>query len=100
MRHETPRNGRRRGALLRTARTRAVSAPAAPPDADARASWRGGLRAGVPFALAAFLVSVSFGVLAREAGLSAAATIAMSVIVFAGSAQFAAISILAAGGGV
>ena len=65
-----------------------------------RASWRAGLRAGVPFALAAFLLSLSFGVLAREAGLSAVATIAMSAIVFAGSAQFAAISIIAAGGGV
>jgi 4-azaleucine resistance transporter AzlC len=45
-------------------------------------------------------VSLSFGVLAREAGLSAVATIVMSAIVFAGSAQFAAIAIIAAGGGV
>jgi 4-azaleucine resistance transporter AzlC len=63
-------------------------------------SWRAGLRAGFPFALAGFLLSLSFGVLAREAGLSAVAAIVMSAIVFAGSAQFAAISIVAAGGGL
>src|SRR3954453_5590672 len=63
-------------------------------------SWRNGLRAGAPFAAAGFLLSLSFGVLAREAGFSAAAAIVMSAIVFAGSAQFAAIQIVAAGGGL
>ena len=75
-----------------------MALPAVP--ADARASWRAGLRAGVPFAVAGFFVSLSFGVLAREAGMSAAAAIAMSAIVFAGSAQFAALSIIVAGGGL
>jgi 4-azaleucine resistance transporter AzlC len=68
--------------------------------ADRRAAFRAGVRAGVPYALAGFLLSLSFGVLAREAGFSVAAAIAMSVIVFAGSAQFAAVSIVAAGGGL
>jgi 4-azaleucine resistance transporter AzlC len=63
-------------------------------------SWRAGVRAGVPFALAGFLLSLSFGVLAREAGLSAVAAIAMSAIVFSGSAQFTAIAIVSSGGGV
>lgn len=63
------------------------------------ASFRAGLRAGVPYAAAGFLLSLSFGVLAREAGMSAVAAIVMSAIVFAGSAQFAAVSIVAAGGG-
>ena len=54
----------------------------------------------MPFAAAGFLLSVSFGVLARGAGFSAIAAIVMSAIVYAGSAQFAAVSILAAGGGV
>ncbi len=65
-----------------------------------RASLHAGLRAGVPFALAGFLLSLSFGVLAHDAGFPAVAAITMSLIVFAGSAQFAAVSILAAGGGV
>src|SRR3954465_6986523 len=66
----------------------------------ARASFRTGVRAGIPYALAAFLVSVSFGVLARDAGFSAIAALVMSAIVFAGSAQFAALSIVASGGGI
>jgi len=65
-----------------------------------RVSWRSGLRAGLPYALAGFLLSLSFGVLAREAGIPALAAAAMSAIVFAGSAQFAAVSIVAAGGGL
>src|SRR5256714_9686554 len=68
--------------------------------ADRRASWRAGLRAGVPYALAGFLLSLSFGVLARDAGFSVVAAIVMSAIVFAGSAQFAAVSIVSAGGSV
>jgi 4-azaleucine resistance transporter AzlC len=56
------------------------------------------VRAGLPYAAAGFLLSFSFGVLARGAGFSALAAIAMSAIVYAGSAQFAAVSILAAGG--
>ena len=63
-------------------------------------SFRAGLRAGAPYAAAGFFLSLSFGVLARDAGFSAPAAIAMSVIVFAGSAQFAAVSIVAAGGGL
>jgi 4-azaleucine resistance transporter AzlC len=58
-----------------------------------------GLRAGIPFAVAGALLSLSFGVEARETGFSAVAAIVMSAIVFAGSAQFAAIAILASGGG-
>ena len=69
----------------------------APTSAD---RFRVGLRAGVPFALAGGLLAVSFGVLARQAGLSAVGAILMSAIVFAGSAQFTAVAIIAAGGGV
>jgi 4-azaleucine resistance transporter AzlC len=58
------------------------------------------VRAGVPYALAGGVLALSFGVLAREAGLSALGAMVMSAIVFAGSAQFAAISIIAAGGGL
>jgi 4-azaleucine resistance transporter AzlC len=64
------------------------------------ASFRAGLRAGVPYALAGGVVALSFGVLARQAGFSALGAIVMSAIVFAGSAQFAAIAIIASGGGV
>jgi 4-azaleucine resistance transporter AzlC len=67
---------------------------------EQRRAWRAGLRAGTPIAVAGCLLSLSFGVLAREAGMPVLAVIAFSVIVFAGSAQFAAIAILGQGGGV
>ncbi|XAY07235.1 Inner membrane protein YgaZ [Paraconexibacter sp. AEG42_29] len=57
------------------------------------------MKAGVPYAIAGSALSISFGVLAREAGFSAVAAIVMSAIVFAGSAQFTVVSIIAAGGG-
>jgi 4-azaleucine resistance transporter AzlC len=44
-------------------------------------------------------VSLSFGVVAQDAGLSKLETIVMSVLVYAGSAQFSAVAILAQGGG-
>jgi 4-azaleucine resistance transporter AzlC len=50
--------------------------------------------------MAGGVVALTFGVLAREAGFSALGALVMSAIVFAGSAQFAAISIIAAGGGI
>ena len=60
----------------------------------------GGVRAGVPFAIAGGILAASFGVVAQDAGLTALDAIVMSVIVFAGSAQFAAIAILGGGGTV
>lgn len=65
---------------------------------DPWASFREGLRIGVPFSVAGGLLSLSFGVVARDTGFSAAAAIVMSLIVFAGSAQFASVAILAGGG--
>jgi 4-azaleucine resistance transporter AzlC len=61
---------------------------------------RAGARQALPFAAAGLAVALSFGISARAAGLPAAATIAMSAFVYAGSAQFAAVAILAQGGSV
>jgi 4-azaleucine resistance transporter AzlC len=63
-------------------------------------SFRRGVRLGLPYAAAGFVLSLSFGVLARQAGFSAVQAIVMSLVVFAGSAQFAAVSILSGGGSV
>jgi 4-azaleucine resistance transporter AzlC len=57
-----------------------------------------GFRAGLPYGAASLLLGLSFGVLARPL-MGPAATIVMSTIVFAGSAQFAALAVLSAGGG-
>jgi len=63
-----------------------------------RASFRQGMRAAVPYAIAGCVAALTFGVLARDAGFSALGALVMSAIVFAGSAQFTAISIVAGGG--
>jgi len=65
-----------------------------------RAGVLAGVRAGFPFAIAGGLLALSFGVVAQGAGLSQWAAILMSTIVFAGSAQFAAIAIVGGGGAV
>jgi predicted branched-subunit amino acid permease len=62
--------------------------------------FRAGVRAGVPFAIAGGLLAASFGVLARDVGMPGWAAVVMSAIVFAGSAQIAALSIIAGGGGL
>ena len=59
---------------------------------------REGVRVGLPYAVAALLVSISFGVLAQPV-MGTVAPIVMSAIVFAGSAQFASTAVLAADGG-
>lgn len=61
---------------------------------------RDGVRAVVPLAIAVAGFGVSFGVLARAAGMGSLAPIVMSMTTFAGSAQFAAASILGVGGTV
>lgn len=63
-------------------------------------SFRRGVRLGIPFSVVGFLLSMSFGVLAVQAGFTAVQAIVMSAVVFAGSAQFAATAIVAGGGGV
>ena len=55
-----------------------------------------GIRAALPFVLPTLAIGMSFGVLA-EPVMGAAAAILMSIFVFAGAAQFASVSILAAG---
>jgi predicted branched-subunit amino acid permease len=56
-----------------------------------------GTKAGVPYALAAALVAISFGVLAAPV-FGGVATVVFSAIVFAGASQFAALAVLADGG--
>ena len=57
-----------------------------------------GLRAGVPVGAAGLLIGLSFGVLARPV-MGSVAPIVMSAFLFAGSAQFGSLAVLAAGGG-
>jgi 4-azaleucine resistance transporter AzlC len=61
-------------------------------------AFREGVRVGLPYAVAGALLGISFGVVA-EPVMGPVAPIVMSAVVFAGSAQFAATAVLAAGGG-
>jgi predicted branched-subunit amino acid permease len=67
-------------------------------DQDDGERFREGVRIGVPYAVAGFLLAVSFGVLAQPL-MGNVAPIVMSALLFAGSAQFASTAVLAAGGG-
>jgi branched chain amino acid efflux pump len=60
---------------------------------------RAGVRSVTPLLPAVVAFGVSFGVLARAAGMGPVAATAMSATTFAGSAQFAAASVLEASGG-
>ena len=59
---------------------------------------RDGARVIAPFAVAVAAFGVTFGVLARDAGLGGTKAVVFSATTFAGSAQFAATSVLSAGG--
>ena len=65
-----------------------------------RAALRAGAVAALPFTFAAFALGVSFGAVAVDGGFPIAAAIVMSVICNAGSAQFAALTIITGGGSI
>src|SRR5215813_10541223 len=52
-----------------------------------------GARRSLPLALAGLTEGVAFGVLARQAGMSLGETLAMSGLVYAGTAQFVALGL-------
>ena len=69
------------------------------PTEDEPPGMKRGFKAGLAFVLPTLAIGMSFGVLA-EPVMGATAAIVMSILVFAGAAQFASVSILAAGGGL
>jgi predicted branched-subunit amino acid permease len=69
------------------------------PAPDRRRYWDG-VRAALPLGLADLAFGTWFGVLAHAAGMGNVAAVVMSATTFAGSAQFAAASVLGAGGAV
>jgi predicted branched-subunit amino acid permease len=56
-----------------------------------------GVRAALPIVLPSVALGMSFGILARPV-MGSIAPIAMSILVFSGGAQFAALSVLQGGG--
>jgi len=66
-------------------------------DGEQKGIWRQGALAAWPICLGYLPIGLAFGVLAAKAGLSPLAIGLMSVLVFAGSSQFIAVSMLDAG---
>jgi 4-azaleucine resistance transporter AzlC len=66
---------------------------------NVKASILQGLAAAWPICLGYIPIGLAFGVLAQKAGLGSVEIMLMSILVFAGSAQFIAVSMLAAGAG-
>ncbi len=65
--------------------------------AQVRGDFRDGMRACLPVVMGYAALGITFGVVARPAGLSVAEVSLMSLILYAGSAQFVAASMIAAG---
>ena len=75
-------------------------ATAADPAEQPRDAYTAGVRAAAPLAIAVAGFGVSFGVLARAADMGVLAPLVMSATTFAGAAQFAAVSVVGAGGSI
>lgn len=65
-----------------------------PKSTSVRATFWQGFRAGLPFVLVVGPFGALFGVLAAEAGLKVLETLAFSVVVIAGAAQFTALQLM------
>jgi 4-azaleucine resistance transporter AzlC len=65
-----------------------------------RADYRAGMRAALPLVFPVAALGASFGIVARGLQWGAVAPVAMSIVVFSGSAQFAVASVLGGGGSV
>lgn len=66
---------------------------------DATNNWLVGAKRATPIILGYIPIGFAYGVLADKSGLSTLNTLLMSIIVFAGSAQFIAVGLFAAGSG-
>jgi 4-azaleucine resistance transporter AzlC len=64
---------------------------------EAKSTFWGGLATAVPLVLGYFPISFSFGVAATRSGLSVAEAFALSLIIFAGAAQFLALVLISGG---
>lgn len=63
-------------------------------------SFRNGLQAGVSIAIGYVPIAITFGLLAKSAGLTITETVMMSLLVFAGAAQYMSLNMIVLGSGV
>jgi len=69
-------------------------------DGIATSSIRRGMKAATPVVMGYIPIAIAFGILASQVGLGIAEAAAMSVFVFAGSAQFIAVGMIGAGNSI
>ncbi|PGV46013.1 AzlC family ABC transporter permease [Bacillus sp. AFS037270] len=62
--------------------------------------FKKGIQAGVSIGIGYFPIALTFGLLAKTSGLSIYETVLMSLIVFAGAAQYISLSLIAYGTGI
>ncbi|WP_227395913.1 AzlC family ABC transporter permease [Jeotgalibacillus aurantiacus] len=67
--------------------------------AESKAGFKEGLRAGISIAVGYLPVALTFGLLAKTTGLTVIEAVLMSVLVFAGAAQYISLSLIAGGAG-
>ncbi|MBA2713917.1 MAG: AzlC family ABC transporter permease [Rubrobacteraceae bacterium] len=92
--------GRRQTRPSGIARDLDEATPEASKASSSAAAFVAGAKAIVPVLLALIPFGVAFGATATESGLSAAEALGMSIFVFAGAAQLAALPLLSAGASV
>ena len=69
-------------------------------DGIVTSSIRQGMKAATPVVMGYIPIAIAFGILASQVGLGIAEAAAMSVFVFAGSAQFIAVGMIGAGNSI
>ena len=67
---------------------------------ERRSEFTGGIKATIPLVIGALPFGIIFGALSISAGISPAGTMALSLFVFAGSAQFVAVGLVAGGASI
>lgn len=63
-------------------------------------AFRMGLQAGASIAIGYIPIAITFGLLAKSAGLTVSETVLMSLLVFAGAAQYMSLNMIVLGSGV
>ncbi|WP_078381518.1 AzlC family ABC transporter permease [Sutcliffiella halmapala] len=63
-------------------------------------AFRNGLQAGASIAIGYIPIAITFGLLAKSAGLTISETVLMSLLVFAGAAQYMSLNMIVLGSGV
>ncbi|WP_322786198.1 AzlC family ABC transporter permease [Effusibacillus pohliae] len=74
-----------------------MSMEGAASQAGERLTFRDGAKAGIPVAIGYIPIAVTFGLLAKSAGIPDSIGVLMSLLVFAGASQFVGVNLLAVG---